>query len=306
VSGSVPGEFRRVASSFTDLVSADGSTEYPAEAGRYHLYASLACPWSHRAIIMRRLKRLEDAVSMSVVDPVRDDRGWAFTGAGGTDLDTVNGFRFLREAYLASDPGYDGRVSSPVLWDRVTGRIVNNESVAIMRMLNGAFATFAGDATDYYPAALAAEIDAVNDRLYDGLNNAVYRAGFATTQEAYDPAVRDVFTTLDWLEERLRGRRYLVGGRITEADWRAFTTLVRFDVAYVHHFRCNLRRLADYPVLSAYLRDLYAVDGVAATVDLDQVRRHYYLTHPELNPSGIIPIGPEIDLTSPHGRDRLP
>ncbi len=300
-----PGEYQRVPSRFTDLVSADGATAYPAAAGRYHLYASLACPWSHRVVIMRRLKRLDDAITMSIVDPVRDDRGWAFTGAPGTDLDTVNGFSLLREAYVASDPGYDGRVTSPVLWDRVSGRIVNNESVSIMRMLNSAFAAFAPEATDYYPAELAPEIDAVNDRLYDGLNNAVYRAGFATTQAAYDPAVRDVFTTLDWLDERLRQRRYLVGGQITEADWRAFTTLVRFDAAYVHHFRCNLRRLADYDSLPAYLRDLYAVPGIAETVDLDQIRRHYYLTHPGLNPSGILPIGPDIDLTSPHGRDGL-
>ena len=233
-------------SSFRDHVTADGSSGYPAEAGRYHLYVSLACPWAHRTIIVRRLKRLEDAISLSIVDPIRDERGWAFTGAPGTDRDDVNGFRFLAEAYRASDPGYDG------------------------------------------------------------LNNAVYRAGFGRTQEAYDHAVHDVFATLDWLEERLTGQRYLVGETATEADWRLFTTLVRFDPVYVTHFRCDRRRIIDYVALSGYLRDLYTTPGVADTVDFDQIRRHYFLTHRELNPRGILPIGPELDLEAPHGRASLP
>jgi len=293
-------------SSFRDHVTADGSSGYPAEAGRYHLYVSLACPWAHRTIIVRRLKRLEDAISLSIVDPIRDERGWAFTGAPGTDRDDVNGFRFLAEAYRATDPGYDGRVTVPVLWDRVTGRIVNNESAEVIRMLNAEFDAFGDADLDLYPAAHRDEIDEVNARVYDGLNNAVYRVGFGRTQEAYDHAVHDVFATLDWLEERLTGQRYLVGETATEADWRLFTTLVRFDPVYVTHFRCDRRRIIDYVALSGYLRDLYTTPGVAETVDFDQIRRHYFLTHRELNPRGILPIGPELDLEAPHGRASLP
>jgi putative glutathione S-transferase len=299
------GAFVRSTSTFRDQVTADGSSPYPAEAGRYHLYVSLACPWAHRTIIVRHLKRLEDVISLSVVDPIRDERGWAFTGAPRTDLDPLNGFRFLSEAYTATDPGYRGRVTVPVLWDRETRRIVNNESADVIRMLNGAFDAFTDVDLDLYPAALAAEIDAVNDRVYEGLNNAVYRAGFGRTQAAYDAAVHDVFDTLDWLEERLTTQRYLLGPQFTEADWRLFTTLVRFDPVYVTHFRCDRRRVVDYPSLSGYLRDLYAVPGVADTVDFDQIRRHYYLTHHDLNPRGILPIGPDIDLTAPHGREAL-
>jgi glutathionyl-hydroquinone reductase len=299
------GAFIRSTSTFRDRVTADGSSPYPAEAGRYHLYVSLACPWAHRTIIVRRLKRLEDVISLSVVDPIRDERGWAFTGAPRTDLDTLNGFRFLSEAYAATDPGYRGRVTVPVLWDRETRRIVNNESAEVIRMLNSAFDAFTDVDLDLYPAALAEEIDAVNERVYEGLNNAVYRAGFGRTQAAYDAAVHDVFETLDWLEERLATQRYLLGPQFTEADWRLFTTLVRFDPVYVTHFRCDRRRIVDYPSLSGYLRDLYAVPGVAETVDFDQIRRHYYLTHHDLNPRGIVPIGPDIDLTAPHGREAL-
>lgn len=302
---SIPGAFVRSTSRFREHVTADGSSGYPAEAGRYHLYVSLACPWAHRAIIVRALKRLEDVISLSVVDPIRDDRGWAFTGAPRTDLDRVNGFRFLAEAYLATDPAYHGRVTVPVLWDRETGRIVNNESAEVIRMLNREFDAFTDVELDLYPAEHAAEIDEVNARVYDGLNNAVYRAGFGRTQEAYDAAVHDVFATLDWLDERLADQRYLVGSAMTEADWRLFTTLVRFDPVYVTHFRCDRNRVVDYPALSGYLRDLYAVPGVAATVDFDQIRRHYYLTHRELNPRGILPIGPDLDLSAPHGREGL-
>jgi putative glutathione S-transferase len=247
-------------------------------------------------------------ISLSVVDPIRDElgEGWAFTGAPRTDLDDVNGFRFLAEAYHATDPDYRGDVTVPVLWDRVTHRIVNNESSEVIRMLNAEFAAFTDVDLDLYPAEHRAEIDEVNARVYGGLNNAVYRAGFAGSQEAYDHAVHDVFATLDWLEDRLTDRRYLVGPTMTEADWRTFTTLVRFDPVYVTHFRCDRRRIVDYAALSGYLRDLYAVPGVAGTVDFDQIRRHYFLTHPELNPSGILPIGPDIDLTAPHDRASLP
>jgi putative glutathione S-transferase len=299
------GAFVRSTSTFRDWVTADGSSSFPAEAGRYHLYVSLACPWAHRTIIVRHLKRLEGVISLSVVDPIRNERGWAFTGAPRTDLDLLNGFHYLAEAYTATDPAYRGRVTVPVLWDKQTRRIVNNESADVIRMLNSAFDAFTDVDLDLYPAAHADEIDAINNRVYDGLNNAVYRAGFGRTQAAYDAAVHDVFDTLDWLDERLATRRYLVGAQFTEADWRLFTTLVRFDPVYVTHFRCDRRRIVDYPALSGYLRDLYTVPGVADTVDFDQIRRHYYLTHRELNPRGILPIGPDIDLTAPHGREAL-
>jgi putative glutathione S-transferase len=299
------GAFVRSTSTFRDWVTADGSSSFPAEAGRYHLYVSLACPWAHRTIIVRHLKRLEGVISLSVVDPIRNERGWAFTGAPRTDLDLLNGFHYLAEAYTATDPAYRGRVTVPVLWDKQTRRIVNNESADVIRMLNSAFDAFTDVDLDLYPAAHADEIDAINERVYDGLNNAVYRAGFGRTQAAYDAAVHDVFDTLDWLDERLATRRYLVGAQFTEADWRLFTTLVRFDPVYVTHFRCDRRRIVDYPALSGYLRDLYTVPGVADTVDFDQIRRHYYLTHRELNPRGILPIGPDIDLTAPHGREAL-
>jgi putative glutathione S-transferase len=299
------GSFVRLDSTFRDWVTADGSSGYPAEAGRYHLYVSLACPWAHRTVIVRRLKHLEDVVSLSIVDPIRDERGWAFTGAPRTDLDALNGFHYLAEAYRASEPDSPARVTVPVLWDKQTHRIVNNESADIIRMLGTAFDAFTDVDLGLYPADLADEIDAVNERVYDGLNNAVYRAGFARTQAAYDAAVHDVFDTLDWLEERLTDRRYLVGSHITEADWRLFTTLVRFDPVYVTHYRCDHRRIVDYPALSGYLRELYAVPGVAETVDFDQIRRHYFLTHRELNPRGILPIGPVLDLSAPHGREAL-
>jgi putative glutathione S-transferase len=301
----LPGSFVRLTSTFRDWVTADGSSGYPAESGRYHLYVSLACPWAHRTVIVRRLKHLEDVVSLSIVDPIRDERGWAFTGAPRTDLDALNGFHYLAEAYLASEPDAPWRVTVPVLWDKQTHRIVNNESADIIRMLGTAFDAYTDVDLGLYPADVADEIDVVNARVYDGLNNAVYRAGFGRTQGAYDAAVHDVFDTLDWLDERLTDRRYLVGSHITEADWRLFTTLVRFDPVYVTHFRCDRRRIVDYPALSGYLRELYAVPGVAETVDFDQIRRHYFLTHRELNPRGILPIGPVLDLSAPHGREAL-
>lgn len=296
------GAFVRQASRFRDWVSADGSTGYPAAPGRYHLYVSYACPWASRIIIVRKLKRLEDVIGMTVVDPVRDERGWRFTD---DDPDPHEGFRYLAEAYAASDPDFEGRVTVPVLWDTETRRIVNNESADIMRMLESAFDAWGDPSVDLYPAELHAEIDALNERIYETVNNGVYRAGFATTQAAYEEAVDALFATLDELDARLATRRYLCGARITEADWRLFVTLVRFDAVYVGHFKCNLRRIADYPNLSGYLRDLYQQPGIADTVRFDHIKRHYYVTHPQINPTRIVPRGPLLDLDAPHDRARL-
>ena len=299
------GEFVRQESRFREWVRRDGSSPYPAAAGRYHLYVSLACPWAHRTILYRRLKGLEGAIGMTVVDPVRDQRGWAFREGPGHTADPLNGFELLSQAYLATDPDFDQRVTVPVLWDKQTGLIVNNESSEIIRMLDLEFESIAGGSAEYYPAELRDEIDRVNAFVYPKVNNGVYRAGFATTQSAYERAVSELFDALDELDRRLGERRYLVGDRITEADWRLFTTLVRFDPVYVGHFKCNLRRIADFAHLSGYLRDLYQHDGVAETVDLDHIKRHYYVTHDTINPTGIVPLGPELDLDAPHGRERL-
>ena len=300
------GGFRRRESQFRDHVTADGSSGYAAEAGRYHLYVSYACPWAHRTIIYRHLKGLEDAISMTVVDPERDERGWAVTNAPGTTSDPVNHFRFLSEAYVATNPAFDGHVSVPVLWDTRTKRIVNNESSEIIRMLDGEFDAFAKHPERHYlPAALREGIDELNAYVYDNVNNGVYRTGFARTQTAYEKAFGQLFDALDELDARLAGSRYLFGDTPTEADWRLFPTLVRFDPVYVGHFKCNLRRIADYPQLSGYLRDLYQHPGIAATVDLDQIKRHYYRTHPQINPTRIVPVGPALDLAAPHDRAAL-
>jgi glutathionyl-hydroquinone reductase len=300
------GAFRRHESLFRDHVTADGGSGYRAEAGRYHLYVSYACPWAHRTIIYRQLKGLEDAVSMTVVDPERDERGWAITGSPGTTPDPVNHFAFLSEGYSASRPDFDGRVTVPVLWDRQTGRIVNNESSEIIRMFEREFDAVAKHPERHYlPDDLRAEIDELNAYVYENVNDGVYRTGFARTQEAYEHAFGRLFDALDELDARLATRRYLMGAAITEADWRLFTTLVRFDPVYVGHFKCNLRRIADYPQLSGYLRDLYQHPGIAATVEMDQIKRHYYRTHPWLNPSRIVPVGPALDLAAPHGRERV-
>ena len=297
------GAFVRQDSAFRGSVTADGSSGFPAEAGRYHLYVSLACPWASRAVIYRRLKGLEEAISMTVVDPVRDERGWRFTPE---EPDPINGFEFLSEAYLLTDPDFEGRVTVPVLWDKETDRAVNNESSEIIRMLNSEFNAFAGDPElDFYPEDLRPEIDSLNERIYHGVNNGVYRCGFATTQEAYEAAFVELFETLDWLDDLLADRRYLTGDRITEADWRLFVTLVRFDPVYVGHFKCNQRRIADYPNLSGYLRDLYQHPGIRETVDFDQIKRHYYITHPQINPTGVVPMGPLMDLDEPPGREHL-
>lgn len=295
---STRGEFRRQASRFREWVRADGSSRFPAEAGRYHLYVSSACPWAHRTIIARRLKGLEGAIGMTIVDPIRDERGWAFR----PEVDPVNGFAFLSEAYVASDLEFDGRVTVPVLWDKQTKTIVNNESSDILRMLDAEFAAFASEAPSLYLEEDREEIDALNERIYATVNNGVYRAGFASSQEAYEEAVVPLFESLAWLDERLATRRYLLGDAPTEADWRLFTTLVRFDPVYHGHFKCNLRRLVDFPHLWAYVRDLYQIPGVAETVDFDHIKRHYYETHRAINPTGVVPLGPEIDFAEPHGR----
>lgn len=301
------GSWQRQASAFRQWVSRDGSTPFPAVAGRYHLYVSLACPWAHRVVIMRALRGLEDAISMTIVDPERDERGWAIhPGEPGCTDDPVNGFVFLSEAYEATDPAFAGRYSVPVLWDIDEGLIVNNESADILRMLDVEFADVARrPQPTYYPADLAAEMDALMDDIYVRVNNGVYACGFAATQEAYDAAFADLFAGLDMLDDRLGSRRFLMGPALTEADIRLFTTLVRFDPVYVGHFKCNLRRIADYPHLSGYLRDVYQLPGVAGTVNLDHIRRHYYRTHGALNPSRIVPGGPQLDWDRPSGRDGL-
>jgi glutathionyl-hydroquinone reductase len=296
------GRFVRQKSRFRDRVTADGSSGYRAEPGRYHLYVSKACPWAHRTIIVRRLKCLEDVIPMSVADPVRDERGWAFRPGRGYGEDPLNGFAYLADAYTATDPSFSGRITVPVLWDRQTGRIVNNESADVIRMLNSEFDEWADRSVDLYPPDLREEIDRINAVVYRTVNNGVYRAGFATSQEAYEEAFDELFATLDELDRLLLGRRYLAGDRVTEADWRLFPTLVRFDAVYALHFKCNLRRIIDYVSLWPYLRELYQWPGVAATVDMDQIKRHYYLTHRSINPTGIVPKGPDTDFTLPHGR----
>ena len=300
-----PGEFVRRESVFRRWITTDGSSGFQAEPGRYHLYISDACPWAHRTNIVRALKKLEDVISLSVVDPIRDERGWAFREGSGHGADPVNGFAFLSEAYLATDSAYDDRVTVPVLWDRETEGIVNNESSEIIRMLNSEFDEWGDGSLDLYPPQHRDAIDEINERVYTDVNNGVYRCGFAGTQEAYDLAFARLFAALDMLDERLGTRRFLVGSEPTEADWRLFPTLLRFDAVYVGHSKCNLRRIADYPNLSGYLRDLYAVPGIAATVNMDDIKRHYYSSQSSLNPRGIIARGPELDLTSPAGRQHL-
>jgi len=298
------GNFQRPDSRFRGRVTRDGSSGFRAMPGRYHLYVSLACPWAHRTLIFRALKGLDNAISVSIVDPLMLEDGWAFSEFPGCVPDTVNGARYLREVYTKADPRYSGRVTVPVLWDRETGTIVNNESSEIIRMLNSEFEDVARLHEDCYPQPLRAGIDAVNQLVYKNINNGVYRCGFTTTQEAYEGAFDALFSALDELEARLDRSRYLVGDRITEADWRLFPTLVRFDAVYYGHFKCNLRRLGDYPNLSNYVRDLYQVPGVAETVDMTHIKRHYYASHRHINPTGIVPKGPEIDFSAPHDRSR--
>jgi putative glutathione S-transferase len=303
---SASGAFVRQAYSIRDRITADGSSGFRAEPGRYHLYVSLACPWAQRSIIVRRLLGLEQVISMSVVDPIRDERGWAFRDGPGYERDPVNGFQFLSEAYLRTDPAYTGRYTVPCIWDRQTGRLVTNNFPDITIDFETQFQAFQRPgAPDLYPERLRDEIDAVNAVVYEDVNNGVYKAGFAATQEAYEAAVTALFARLDRLEERLARQRFLVGGQITEADVRLFTTLARFDSVYYGHFKCNLRRLVDYPNLWGYARDLYQHPGFGDTVDQDHIKRHYYMTHEKLNPSRIVPLGPIVDWAAPHGRATL-
>jgi len=299
------GRFVRSATSFRDWITADGSSGFPAEADRYHLYVAWACPWAHRTAIMRRLKGLEEAVGLSAVGSFMGEDGWAFHDEPGVIPDTVNGAYYLREVYAKADPDYTGRVTTPVLFDKETGTIVNNESREIIRMLDTEFEELATKKADFCPADLREEIDATIDAIYEPINNGVYRSGFATTQEAYEEAVTELFDALDGWEGVLGARRYLCGDRITEADWCLFPTLVRFDAVYHGHFKCNLRRIVDYPNLWGYLRDLYQYPGVAETVDMGHIKRHYYRSHESINPTRIVPKGPVLDLAGPHDRARL-
>jgi len=289
------GAFQRQEDAFGHWVSDDGSTPYPAEPGRYHLYVSLACPWAHRIVIARRLKGLERAIGMTVVDPIRNDEdGWAFREGPGCSTDPVNGFSLLKEAYLATDPDYRGRVTVPVLWDKRTGRIVSNNDDHLLRMCNGAFRGLArrNRDLDLYPERWREEIDALNERVYETVNDGVYKAGFASTQAAYEEAALALFETLDELEARLERRRYLFGDQIVETDIRLFVTLIRFDAVYHGHFKCNLRRIRDYPQLDRYARDLASWPEILPTISYDHIKRHYYVTHTDINPAGIVPVGP--------------
>ncbi|SOB78316.1 putative glutathione S-transferase [Marinobacter sp. LV10R510-11A] len=298
------GEFRRQDSRFRNWLTPDGKAGpngepgFKAEKDRYHLYVSLACPWAHRALIFRQIKQLQDYIDVTVVDPVMLENGWEMN-------DPLYGLDFLYQLYLRADSGYEGRVTVPALWDKQTQTIVSNESSEIIRMFNTAFNHLTGNTADYYPDTLHERINALNDRIYDTINNGVYRAGFATTQEAYEKAYHSVFDSLDWVESLLVQQRYLAGGQLTEADWRLFTTLIRFDAVYFGHFKTNRQLLADYPAISGYVRELYQIPGVADTVSFEHIKTHYYGSHLMINPTGIIPVGPAQDFTAAHGREGL-
>lgn len=305
------GEFKRAETSFRNWITSDGSPGptgdggFAAESGRYHLYVSYACPWAHRTLMFRKLKELEPHIDLSVVDPHMGDRGWQFGTGDGCIPDPLHDADYLHEVYTAADSGYTGRVTVPVLWDKRRATIVSNESSEIIRMFNTAFDAITGNTADYYPESHRSEIDELNDRIYETVNNGVYRAGFATSQSAYENAVEELFETLDVLDHRLSDRRYLTGAGLTEADIRLFATLIRFDPVYVGHFKCNVRCIADYANLDGYMRDIYQHPGIAETVRLDHIKRHYYTSHPDVNPTGIIPVGPRLDLDRPHGRETL-
>jgi len=305
------GEFVRTESSFRNWVTKDGSAGpsgdegFATEPGRYHLYVSYACPWAHRALIFRTLKGLEDVISVSVVHPLMPAESWVFGEYPGATEDHINHAHYLYENYLKADPDFDGLVTVPVLWDKKLETIVNNESSEIIRMLNSAFDDYSNSEMDFYPASLRDEIDTINEVVYHNINNGVYRTGFATTQAAYEQAFDHLFDTMDELEGLLSKQRYLVGNQISEADWRLFTTLVRFDAVYYNHFKTNKKRLIDYPNLWAYTRELYQVPGIAETVNLDHIKYHYFASHRSINPTGIVPNGPEIDFMLPHGRESI-
>jgi putative glutathione S-transferase len=311
---STSGEFERQEDAFREWVSNDGSTKYPALPNRYHLYVSLACPWASRTIIARKLFGLEHSISMTIVDPVRDERGWAFRDPDAStslnqpfkSTDPVNRFHFLRQAYEATDPNFDGRVTVPVLWDKESGRIVNNCEDDICRMFNDVFRPCATNKDlNWFPSHLEPEHSKLADFVYENVNNGVYKAGFATRQRPYQISCRKLFAALDQLDDRLMSSRYLFGRHIVEVDWRLFCTLVRFDIVYYIHFKCSLRRILDYKNLQGYLTDLYQQPGIAETVNFDQIKRHYYITHDQINPKRIVPIGPVLDLNQPHGREHL-
>lgn len=308
---STGGKFVRKDASFRNWVTAGGEPGptgeggFKAEAGRYHLYVSLACPWAHRTLIFRKLKGLEKFISVSVVNSFMGDEGWTFESGVGVIEDSVNHKTRMHEIYTLSDPNYTGRVTVPVLWDKKLNMIVSNESAEIIRMFNTAFDQIGAADGDFYPSDKQQEIDEINDLIYRNINNGVYKAGFATTQAAYDEAVVAVFDVLKQLEQRLSSQRYLLGDKLTEADWRLFTTLIRFDAVYVGHFKCNKKRIGDYPELSNYLRDLYQQPGIAETVDIDYIKAHYYSSHETINPTRIVPVGPILDFDQPHDRDRF-
>ncbi|WP_417502602.1 glutathione S-transferase family protein [Marinobacter sp.] len=307
------GKFEREAARFRNWVTADGSPGpdgeggFKAESGRYHLYVSLACPWAHRTLIFRKLKGLEKHISVSVVHPDMVENGWEFRPDDSAHKDDLHDFRFMHQVYTKAAPDYTGRVTVPALWDKHQNTIASNESAEIIRMFNSAFDGLEGVNTDldFYPEALRADIDAVNERVYDTVNNGVYKAGFATAQDQYEKAYAELFESLDWLEGKLAKQRYLTGSTLTEADWRLFTTLVRFDAVYYSHFKCNRQRISDFPALSGYLRELYQVSGVADTVDIRQIKQHYYVSQRTINPTQVVPVGPQLDFTAPHGRDGL-
>jgi putative glutathione S-transferase len=308
------GRFMRTPSVYRNWITEDGSPGpsgaggFAAAPGRYHLYVSHSCPWAYRTTLFRKLKKLEDVISITFAAPLYGDKSWRFSDEPGSNPDTVNGTNELAEVYLIANPRYSGRVTVPTLWDKERKTIVNNESSEIVRMLNAAFNRFTDVKTDYYPAPLRAEIDETNDLVYTTVNNGVYRSGFATSQDAYEEACRALFATLDQLDDRLSRQRYLVDNRITEADWRLFTTLVRFDAVYHYHFKCNLKKIAEYPNLSNYVRDLYQQPGVAETVNMDHIKRHYYGSQKRVNPTGIVPLGPQgpmLDFAAPHNRARF-
>jgi len=299
------GKFERQASKFRDNISNDEDAKYPVESGRYHLYVSLACPWAHRALIFRKLKGLEEHIDVSVVHPEMLDNGWEFKKYPGSTEDKLYGFDYAHQIYTKAKPEITTRVTVPILWDKQTETIVNNESAEIIRIFNSGFNALTSNDDDYYPEALRQKIDDINEMVYHDINNGVYKAGFATTQKAYEEAVNALFHALDIVEERLSKQRYLVGSNITEADWRLFTTLIRFDAVYHGHFKCNKKQIADYPNIYGYMKELYQVPGVAETVNFDHIKRHYYFSHTMINPTQIIPVGPEQDLMSAHGRENI-
>lgn len=302
---STGGRFVRRKSQFREWVTADGSSGFKAEPGRYHLYVSLACPWAHRTLIFRKLKKLEGVISLSIVDPLMEENGWEFSDYESSIEDSVNGSDYLHQIYTTAKPDYTGRVTVPVLWDKEKKTIVNNESSEIILMLNSEFDEFGNSTQDFYPPELRDEIDKINEVVYHNINNGVYKCGFATTQQAYEEAFNNLFSTLDQIENILSKKRYIVGDKLTLADWRLFTTLLRFDSVYYTHFKCNLRRIEEYPNLSNYLRELYQYPGVEETVNFKHIKEHYFKSHKTINPTGIVPSGPELDLSTPHNRSKL-